>query len=295
MICKICGSDENKFIGRPRINNSIQHLLNHDYKIQECANCNFYFIEPEIDLTQQAWQHLYEDNYFADSLNNAWLRKLREKERKQRLKLIEGKLKCEKAKFLDMGCGEGDVLKEAIAHGFEAYGVDIAHNLSQENSGINFFKGNIFEAKFPDAFFSVIYMDSVLEHVLNPMETLAELRRILKPGGVLLVIVPNEDSFENSFIHLAYSLSFRNEKYGKIKPFVTPYHVNGFNAVSLKTAIDKSMFHETEIKGFGGSYTFWKASKFGSKQYMQALLTYPVGLLSVIFKKQIQLMAVAIK
>lgn len=138
-------------------------------------------------------------------------------------------------------------------------------------------------------------MDSVLEHVLNPMETLHEIKRILKPGGVLLLIVPNEDSLENMYIWLLYTLTFQPHRYRKLKPFIEPYHVQGFNPTSLRTAISKCSYSVITIKGFGGNYPFWKAKKFGTVPYFQTLLTYPVGILSIVLKKQIQLMAVTVK
>ena len=200
-----------------------------------------------------------------------------------------------KEKFLDMGCGEGFVLKEAHINGFEPYGVDIANNLTSSNSNYKFFKGNIFEANFPDNYFSAIYMDSVLEHILNPMEILKELRRILKPGGVFFLIVPNEDSLINRFTHLCYSLTFTSHKYRKIRPFVSPYHVQGFNPTSLKKALTLSGFSEINIKGFGGDYTFWKRYKFGTINYFWQIFIYPIGLLSIIMKNQIQIKGLAVK
>lgn len=275
--CKICKSYATKLIGKPRINKYFPRVLDNNYKIFQCKNCKFYFVSPEIDLTQKEWQELYENNYFAGANITEWQKKLHETERKERLKYIQSKLRIDKGKFLDIGCGEGYVLKEAYNNGFEPYGIDIAYNLSSDNSDFNFYKGNIFQANFLDDYFSAIYMDSVLEHVLNPMETLQELRRILKPGGVFFVIVPNEDSLNNNFIQLFYFLTSQSHKYGKIKPFITPYHVNGFNPSSLKIALNISMFSEIEIKGFGGAYTFWKATKFGTRQFSKSInLSYRI-------------------
>jgi SAM-dependent methyltransferase len=127
------------------------------------------------------------------------------------------------------------------------------------------------------------------------METLQELRRILKPGGVLFLIVPNEDSLNNDFVKLIYTLSFQPKKYGKIKPFVIPYHIHGFNSSSLREALSGSRFKEIDIKGFGGDYTFWKAHKFASKKYFLELFHYPIGLLSTVVKNEIQIMALAVK
>jgi 2-polyprenyl-3-methyl-5-hydroxy-6-metoxy-1,4-benzoquinol methylase len=293
--CKICNNQNYKFIGKPVINKNFPNGEKNNYQILQCSKCKFYFISPEIDLTQGQWQQLYERDYFAGANVTNWHKKLRDQERKFRLEYISSKLTIPKDKFLDMGCGEGFVLREAREYGFNPYGLDIAKNLSSENADNNFFIGNIFEAKYPDDYFSVIYMDSVLEHILTPIETLKELKRILKPGGVLFLIVPNEDSLMNSYIKTLYTLTFQSNKYGKIKPFVSPYHVQGFNPISLRTALKNVQFNSIEIKGFGGTYAMWKAHKFGTKPYIQELLIYPIGLLSVVLNKQIQLMACAVK
>jgi ubiquinone/menaquinone biosynthesis C-methylase UbiE len=293
--CKICGGLAIRYIGRPVICKDFPRTLNNDYKIFQCRNCKFYFILPEIDFSQEEWQKLYKNNYFASANTTKWQQSLHMRERKERLRYIESKMRTGKEKFLDMGCGEGYVLKDAFINGFEPYGVDIVDNIRLSGSNYKFFKGNIFEANYPDNFFSVIYMDSVLEHILNLMQTLVELRRILKPGGVFFVIVPNEDSLINQFIHLSRTLTLTSRKYGKIKPFVTPYHVQGFNFTSLQQALTISGFSDIHINGFGGDYTFWKTYKFGTKMYFLHLFLYPIGLLSIIMKSQIQIMALALK
>jgi len=284
-----------RYIGKPKTPKEIPRILDNNYKIYQCINCQYYFILPEIDLSQKEWQDLYENNYFESYNVTDWQQSLHLKERKERLSLIESKMKIAKERFLDMGCGLGFVLTEASISGFEPYGVDIANNLTPSNSNFHFFKGSIFEAKFPDNYFSAIYMDSVLEHIVKPMDTLKELKRILKPGGAFFLIVPNEDSLINRFNHLCHYLTFTTYKYGKIKPFVTPYHVQGFNPNSLQMALTISGFSEIKIKGFGGKYTFWKACKFGTIQYFWHLFNYPIGLLSIIMKNQIQIMGLAVK
>ncbi len=292
--CKICGNSTFKLIGSPRINPNFPRIKLNEYKIYQCKRCKYYFILPEIDLSQEGWKLLYEKNYFHAHNVTKWLQELHRRERIERLSSIERNLKIKKGRFLDLGCGEGFVLNEAALLCFEPFGVDIANNLKAGQS-FAFYKGNIFEASFPNNYFSAIYMDSVLEHILNPIETLRELHRILSPGGIMLVIVPNEDSLMNDLAKIYYHLIFQPEKYGRIKPFVVPYHVQGFNERSLVTALMRVGFSIILMKDFGCTYTTWKAHKFGTKNYLNNLLSYPFGLLSVILKRQIQLMALVRK
>ena len=200
-------------------------------------------------------------------------------------------------KFLDVGCGEGFVLKEALKLGFEPYGVDIADNLdnSVDRDRVHFFKGNVFAANFRDNYFSAVYIDSVLEHTPDPISTLKELRRILKPSGLLLLIVPNEDSLINDVKKFLYTITLNKNKYARIKPFYSPYHLQGFNKMSLEFAFKHSGFEIIKLSEFGGSYTFWKSDKRFSKPFIRDLLLYPFGLLSVLMKRQIQLQGIVRK
>jgi SAM-dependent methyltransferase len=290
--CKICRSDDYSLIGKPRIYKSFPRAAAHNYSIAQCRRCDFYFIDPAIDLSQEEWETLYTANYFGQGQPTEWQLRLRQREFRERMAYICGHLEHGKGRFLDIGCGQGHMLSEAGLNGFEPYGVDIANNLAPGLHGkYEFINGNILDAKFPDGFFSAVYMDSVLEHVPDPYETMKELKRILQPGGVIMVIVPNEDSMMNSFIKWCYYLTFNRKKYGKIKPFINPYHIHGFNRRSLKHLFNDLSLKTLFIKDFGGRYTFWKAQPRHSKQYFIELFSYPVGLLSCLTGSQVQLMA----
>lgn len=289
--CNICNSTNYKTIGKPRINQSFPRAEINNYQIVRCKSCGFYYILPAIDLTESEWTGLYEQDYFGDSMKTKWQINLNQRENEDRLRQIISSLKTDKGAFLDMGCGEGYMLKHAADNGFQPYGCDIAMNLRPEFAGqFKFTKGNIFEAAFPNEFFSVIYMDSVMEHVPDPTAVLKEFYRILKPGGVIMIIVPNEDSLMNTLTCWGYTLTLNRKKYGKIKPFVTPYHINGFSKRSLKALIERNNLEPLRIKGFGGNYRCWKSSAAFSRAWWINLLLYPAGLLSIPLGRQIQLM-----
>jgi ubiquinone/menaquinone biosynthesis C-methylase UbiE len=297
MTCKICGSEKSKVIGKPRANKNLPKINLNEYRIIQCGNCSFYYIHPDIELNQDEWTELYKDDYFANKHDSEWLEKLNSKERTDRVKLIKKNLQSNNGNYLDIGCGEGFVLNEALANGFTPFGLDIANNLhdSVDMEVLDFFEGNIFDANYKENYFSAIYMDSILEHVDDPISLLKEIYRVLKPNGIGFLIVPNEDSLINDTKQILYTLMLRKDEYGRIKPFVPPYHINGFNPKSLKYAIESVGLRMINLTQFAGDYKFYKAYKPFSKAYFRELILYPSGLLSIILNKQYQIQALFTK
>lgn len=99
--CKICGTqEESRIIGRPVVNKNSPRAAEKNYKIVQCRNCRFYYVTPEIDICQEEWKQLYENDYFAAANISEWQIKLRASERKKRFKPIISKLKQIKENFL---------------------------------------------------------------------------------------------------------------------------------------------------------------------------------------------------
>jgi SAM-dependent methyltransferase len=102
------------------------------------------------------------------------------------------------ARVLDVGCGRGVLLSALARRGFEAHGFEMSPSAStgvDPRATVRFGK-NLWEAKYPPAFFDQVIVWHVLEHLSDPRRTLDEIRRILKPGGRLVVAVPNYSSLQ---------------------------------------------------------------------------------------------------
>ncbi len=102
------------------------------------------------------------------------------------------------ATLLDVGCGNGRFLqKMRERHAYDVTGVDLsplAVQAAKVNYGLDVFQGFLEDARFPDASFDVVTAWWYLEHVPNPVSTLHEIARVLKPGGFLVFGVPNTRS-----------------------------------------------------------------------------------------------------
>ncbi len=284
--CFVCGnSSKFKIINKPNISPKAKLLIKEIYQVLKCQNCRFYFVSPQI-LTNVEMSKLYDETYFTEMTN--WWQKKREQDRKDRLdKLYECLNRKIGIRFLDIGCGEGYVLIEAADRGWEVHGLDVFDNRMQsaKRQDIKFFKGDIFNAQFPDNHFDCIYMDSVLEHLFDPVNYLKELKRILKVGGLIYCGVPNEDSLFNDTKKLLFVLSGRFNISERIKPFIDPYHVSGFTKKSLQIAALQLDFQIVQIRNFGGQYEILKFSAF-SKPFLVNLLLLPIHLLATPMRKQ---------
>ena len=103
------------------------------------------------------------------------------------------------ARVLDIGCGRGLLLQAFRNAGSEVMGTefsDDACRFARDVLKIPVRVGLLHDLKFPDNSFDVVVMWHVLEHVSDPRPTLAEVSRILRPGGIFLVGVPNFGSPE---------------------------------------------------------------------------------------------------
>jgi ubiquinone/menaquinone biosynthesis C-methylase UbiE len=103
-------------------------------------------------------------------------------------------------RLLDVGCGPGSItagLAERVAPG-EVVGIDVqaalverARAASRGVANLRFEVGDIYGLPFPDASFDAVFANGILMHLGAPLRAMAELRRVLRPGGVAGVRDPD--------------------------------------------------------------------------------------------------------
>jgi SAM-dependent methyltransferase len=121
---------------------------------------------------------------------------------------------------LDFGCGTGELVKAALAQGVDAYGCDLydvkySANWESEVIAVLREEGRLRQIRTPytlpfnDSSIDVVISDQVFEHVLNYPEAIAELYRIMRPGGFFLHTFPSRYRIIEAHIYVPLTSMFR--------------------------------------------------------------------------------------
>jgi 2-polyprenyl-3-methyl-5-hydroxy-6-metoxy-1,4-benzoquinol methylase len=110
-------------------------------------------------------------------------------------------------RVLDVGCGNGRFLNHMRDLGWTVEGVEIdpqSAKVAKESFGLSVHTGTLQDAGFPSDHFDSVTMSHVIEHTRDPILLLAECRRILRPGGMLVIVTPNIQSMGHRYFGRAW-------------------------------------------------------------------------------------------
>jgi SAM-dependent methyltransferase len=142
------------------------------------------------------------------------------------------------AKLFELGCGRGHFLAEAQAAGFDVFGADIAPDSVAAAGALvgpeRMRCGMTEELDLPEAAFDVCVLLDVIEHMRDPLDTLARMRRCLRPGGTLLMVTPSLDSLSARLLGTHW-VEFKDE------------HLFCFSKLAMKLALERTGFVVREL------------------------------------------------
>ena len=182
-----------------------------------------------------------------------------------------------KGRILDIGAGTGDFLLEAKNQNWDILGIepnDKAKGIAV-GKGIKF--GDNIE-KLESNSFDVITMWHVLEHVPDVEHQVAELKRLLKPSGTIIIAVPNFKSYDANHYKEFWAA------------YDVPRHLWHFSKTAIEKLFDKQNMNLEDIKPmwFDSFYVSLLSEKYKSGK-MNFISGFFIGLISNVsglFKKE---------
>jgi SAM-dependent methyltransferase len=203
---------------------------------------NYGFVSADPIPSQKELEEFYRDTYYQNPSSStyqesyseeeeAW-KKLRAKHNIFAIESLKYSLSAAK-KFLDVGCGEGFMLSAAQQSGWDAVGMDFSgYAVKQFNSSVvsRVRVGNAYElldaAIIDGEKYSACSLLNILEHVVEPTSLLLKIKKLLLPGGVALITVPNDFSLLQAKL---LELKHVEREYW----FGPPSHLHYFNTDNL--------------------------------------------------------------
>lgn len=148
--------------------------------------------------------------------------------------------------FLEIGCAGGALLDAARRRGYTVNGVefaDAAAEFARSHFGLDVRTGQLKEMRFPSSHFDVVFMGDVIEHLPTPLEELAEVFRIMRQDGILVIACPTQTN--TMFSRAGFWVYRLLGK--KVTVQLPPYHLFEYRPSSLRRILQSVGFEVLDI------------------------------------------------
>jgi SAM-dependent methyltransferase len=232
-----------------RLFSARDYITGDRFEIARCGACGF-----TVTLPAPSFQELakyYPAGYYGSAGGKRFPRlaeKLQDLLYSHRVREVENCRGGSPGRVLDVGCGRGLLLQAFRENGWDVLGTEMSETSAaypRDVLKLPVRVGDLAGLKFPDCLFDAVVMWHVLEHVTDPRAMLREVSRVLRPGGIFLVGVPNFGSFEarmceDKWFHLD-----------------VPRHLIQFTPESLREALVGAGFTISATSFFAPEYDFF--------------------------------------
>jgi 2-polyprenyl-3-methyl-5-hydroxy-6-metoxy-1,4-benzoquinol methylase len=212
--CPTCGSAD------------AAHEMDKDHmRLVRCRACDLVYVSPTFD--EQHYKDVYASTEYQDIVRDLGIKSHEYRVTRfgtERVELMARHLTMSRPRFLDVGCSTGFVVEAARDRGWAATGVDLNPSAIEfgVSRGLDLRSVALEDGGFAAGSFDAVSLFDVLEHLFNPVETIRACIRLLAPGGILFLYVPNYDSASRMLM-------------GKDAHFIWPtHHLNYYTPVTIR-------------------------------------------------------------
>lgn len=212
--CPTCGSA-----------NARQELAKDHMQLVRCATCDLVYVSPTFD--EAHYREVYASQEYQDIVRDLGIKSHEyrvERFGRERVALMAPHLNAARPRYLDVGCSTGFVVEAARDAGWEAVGTDLNPSAVEfgRSRQLDLRTGALEDGGFDPESFDAVSLFDVLEHLLEPVETLRAAARLLRRGGIVFLYVPNYDSASRLLM-------------GKDAHFIWPtHHLNYYTPATIR-------------------------------------------------------------
>ena len=188
--------------------------------LYSCAHCTHRFTDHETIRHQES----YSEDYYEDKHAN-WFDNPNYRLFDYILSCIES-LGMDNPSILDVGCGNGNLLRYLRGKSDKLSGFDYHENLPEE--GIKFLRGDLFDLEFPQQYDVVVNL-AVIEHVWDVQGYMQRLNQLCRDGGLVITMTVNDASLVYGIARLMHSFGLK----APMQRLYEKHHVNHFSDKSL--------------------------------------------------------------
>ena len=240
--CPLCGRDLPEFYraGRDRA-----YGAPGQFQLVRCRNCRLVYLNPRP--TEDEIGVLYPPDYEPHQIVRRRLGLLRRVDvgygMSKRARFVERHVS-RRGDALDVGCGTGEFLLELRVRGWQVVGQEVSDFASRIaiEAGLDVRTCTLDRCGFEAESFDLVTLWDVVEHLHDPLAVLREVRRILRPSGLLVLSTPDLESPDSRL--------FTDWWHG----LEIPRHLVLFGPETIGQALQYAGFQSVERKYISGSY-----------------------------------------